>query len=443
MKDLIVSKFGGSSVADAASMKKVASILNDDHRRRLVVLSATKGTTNQLLAFYLEKDQGLLREVRIRHENIARELELDNDIIKKMDILFEDALAAKSIVDEEQREAAILSLGEQLSTLLFHEYIKKHFFSNALLVDARDIIVTDSHFRSAVPDTMATKNQAEINLSKKIEQQQLVVTQGFIGRDTKGRTTLLGRGGSDYSAALFAEAVNADKLEIWTDVPGVATTDPRIVPSATIIEELTYEEASELAHMGARILHPVTMAPAMRAKIDVFVGSTFAPEKGGTWIRGETRKKSSIRSIAYKEDQTMITLSSLVMHHGRGFLEKVTGLFAYHRINIEHVTTSETSTSIIIQGKYTLDESLIRDLSMENKVNVEHGLSQISFVGEDLCTRSDLLAKIVETLSVFNLRAILMGAGRHNITFLLKRDAAILALTQAHRQFLEGGHPWM
>ena len=443
MKDLIVSKFGGSSVADATSMRKVAAILKQDTRRRLVVLSATKGTTNQLMTFFKEKDENLLKEVRLRHESIARELELSDDTRKKIDFLFKNMLVSNSITDKEQREATVLSLGERLSTLLFHEYIKKEFPTKVLLVDADDIIVTDSHFLSATPDMTATKNNAKIHLVEKLKHQHIIITQGFIGRDMNGRTTLLGRGGSDYSAAILAEACEAPTLEIWTDVPGVATTDPRIVPNASIIEELTYEEASELAHMGAKILHSITMAPAMRGQIEVFVGSTFAPEKGGTWIRNETRHKSSLRSIAYKEDQTMITLSSLVMHHGRGFLEKVTGLFAHHRINIEHVTTSETSTSIIIQGKYSLADDLIRDLSIENKVNVEHGLSQISFVGEDICTRPDLLAKIVETLSVFNLRAILMGAGRHNITFLLKRDAAILALTQAHRQFLEGGHQWM
>ncbi|MEF1214583.1 aspartate kinase, partial [Vibrio alginolyticus] len=213
--------------------------------------------------------------------------------------------------------------------------------------------------------------------------------QGFIGSDEAGNTTSLGRGGSDYSAALIAESVKAAGLEIWTDVPGIYTTDPRIAPKASPIPEISFSEASEMANFGAKILHPSTLVPALRHDIPVFVGSSKEPEKGGTWIRHQVESSPLFRALALRCNQTMVTLRSANMFHAYGFLAKVFEILAKHKISVDLITTSEISVSLTLDqtdtsgGAPQLPQAVREELEELCKVEVEHDLCLVALIGNN------------------------------------------------------------
>ncbi|TIM22215.1 MAG: lysine-sensitive aspartokinase 3, partial [Mesorhizobium sp.] len=284
---LIVAKFGGTSVADFEAMNRSADVVLQDASTRLVVLSASAGITNLLVAL-AEGQQAPQRAVllddirriqyaivdRLQRPEVIRD-EIDR-MIDNISMLSEAASLATSnaLTDE------LVSHGELMSSLLFVEILRERQV-NAEWFDVRKVMRTDDHFGRAVPDVQVLAEQATAQLQPRIEQ-ALVITQGFIGSESEGRTTTLGRGGSDYTAALLGEALNAARVDIWTDVPGIYTTDPRVVPTAKRIDEITFEEAAEMATFGAKVLHPATLLPAVRRGIPVFVGSSKDPAAGGT-----------------------------------------------------------------------------------------------------------------------------------------------------------------
>lgn len=338
MDALTVAKFGGTSVADFNAMSNCVSVIKENKNTRLVVLSACSGVTNLLvkLANGIENPverNDIIAKIKDIHFTILAQLPTDPSVENAIDEILDDiATFAFNAVSSPTPQTTdnLVACGEFMSTHVFTHLLNSRGIK-AIRFDVRDVLITDDQFGQALPDVIETGFQAQAELCPLFEK-YVVVTQGFIGSDAQGNTTTLGRGCSDYSAALLAEAVEADYLEIWTDVPGIYSTDPRVASNAKPIAEISFSEASEMANFGAKILHPSTLLPAVRHDIPVFVGSSKAPEEGGTWIRHQAKQTPLFRAIALRCNQTMITLTSLNMFHTSGFLAKVFAILAKHQI---------------------------------------------------------------------------------------------------------------
>ncbi|HBI11322.1 MAG TPA: lysine-sensitive aspartokinase 3, partial [Franconibacter pulveris] len=382
----VVAKFGGTSVADFDAMSRSASLVLADKNVRLVVLSASAGVTNLLveLASGLESRVRLdkIETLRSLQYNILSRLKQPDAIGQEIDRLLDNIhrLAEMAAV---ARSAALcdelVSHGEMISSLLFVEVLREQEVE-AQWFDARKVIRTDDTFGCAAPAISAIAAMAENHLRPRIEQ-TLVVTQGFIGSDAAGRTTTLGRGGSDYTASLLAEALQASRVDIWTDVAGIYTTDPRIVPQAKRIDNLSFAEASEMAAFGAKVLHPATLLPAMRKDIPVFVGASNNPSAGGTRVCRDVATPSRYRALAVRRQQTLLTLSSVNAQPAHRFLADTFAMLSRHEMAFDLVTTSETSIALILNATSstsgeadTLTTALLTELSSHCHVEVETGL---------------------------------------------------------------------
>jgi aspartate kinase len=305
------------------------------------------------------------------------------------------------------------------------------------LLDVREIMLTDDQFGKARPQIEKIAKRAE-GLSHSLRNDKKVyVTQGFIGMTEEGLTTTLGRGGSDYSAALLAEAVSADVLEIWTDVAGIATTDPRLVPEAKPIDEISFKEASELAVFGAKVLHPATLLPAMRKNIPTFVGSSFEAKAQGTWIRREVNNHPLIRALALRRKQALVTVSTPEMLNAYGFLFQIFKIFNDHQVSIDAITTSEISVSVTLDESTLANKALLKDLEKIAEVTVEDQLCLISLIGNNINHTPGLAKKIFDSIPEINVRMICLGASKHNFCFLVSENQGQEALKKLHRNFLQ------
>jgi len=451
MSSLIVSKFGGTSMGDAACMLRSAEVTFTQNSY-LVCVSATSGTTNQLITIgqsaelgLSEKVKALVDELKQKHLNIARELQLND--LSELQTLFDEmysiAKGMELLKDCSPRALDILlSLGERMSSVLFTQacrltLLKHKSPKKVVLIDARDIIVTDDQFGKARPDIKKIQDNSEQKIKLKYAlDSHLIVTQGYIGRSHSGHSTTLGRGGSDYSAALFAEGLNANSLEIWTDVPGIATTDPRICKEAKSITEISFKEASEMAIFGAKVLHPATVEPAMRKNIPVFVGSSFDPNKKGTWVRKEVESAPLMRALALRKNQSLVTLSTPEMLQTHGFLFNIFKVFNDFKISIDAITTSEISVSVTIDGEIKTNGQLIETLNQFAEVKIEEGLSLVSLIGNNINHTAGLAKKIFSAIEDINVRMICLGASKHNFCFLVDSSCGEKAIQRLHAEFI-------
>ena len=447
---LVVAKFGGTSVADYGAMNRCADIVLANPNCRLVVVSASSGVTNLLVELTQESinDDGRLQRLKqiaqIQYA-ILDKLSRPNDVAATLDKLLSrmavlsEALAmqrSKATVDE------LLSLGEQCSSLLFAAVIREKGV-NSSAFDVRQVLRTDSHFGRAEPqiEHIATLSRDYL---QPLLAEQVIVTQGFIGADDAGQTTTLGRGGSDYSAALLAEALRASAVEIWTDVAGIYTTDPRLAPNAFPIAEISFNEAAEMATFGAKVLHPATILPAVRQQIQVFVGSSKEPEKGGTWIRHQVEDAPIFRAVALRRDQTLLNLHSLQMLHAQGFLAETFATLARHKISVDLITTSEVNVSLTLDktgsdssGQGLLSESLLQELSQHCRVRVEDGLALVAIIGNRIATTPGICRRVFEVLEPHNVRMICQGASPHNLCVLVAEAEAAQVVKSLHQNLFE------
>ncbi|MGN0902339.1 MAG: lysine-sensitive aspartokinase 3, partial [Succinivibrio sp.] len=342
----------------------------------------------------------------------------------------------------DQLSDAIVSHGELMSTFLFVALFK-HYGTEAEWFDVRSVMRTDSNFGVAKPVYDQIRVLVRDNLMPKISDKNIIITQGFIGSNTLGETTTLGRGGSDYSAAILGEALDVATISIWTDVAGVYTTDPRVVKTARPIPELTYIEAAEMANFGAKVLHPSTMVPAVRKEIPIFVGSSKEPEKGGTWVRPTTQTAPNFRALALRKNQTLIVLSSPVMVGATGFLANVFSVFAKYNHSIDLVSTSEISIAVTIDGgtntsgQHNIDPNMINELSQFCHVKVETNLPLIAIIGNNMSENAGVITRAFSAINKFSVRMICYGASRHNLCFLLKDGDTSEALNALHKDLLE------
>lgn len=445
-----VAKFGGTSVADYDAMQKCAEIVINDPQTKVVVLSASSGVTNLLV----DLASGLNDELRAENfnkvkaiqdniiNNLAHPEEVKNKIYTLLDNIKSLAKAA-SLATSDALTDELISHGEMMSTILFVEIIKERK-CEALWQDVREIIKTNSNFGKAVIDDRLSQQQCDHILKPQVDSGKLVITQGFIGSDSNGKTTTLGRGGSDYTAALLAEMLNADNVLIWTDVAGIYTTDPRVVSSAKKIDTMSFHEAAEMATFGAKVLHPATLLPAVRSNIPVYVGSSKEPQKGGTWVKAKPDDMPSFRAIALRRDQTLLTLSSLTMLHAQGFLANVFTILAKHKVSVDSVTTSEVSVAITLDktgsnsnGLDILSPSLLNELEQSCKVEVTKNLCLVALIGNNMHTSKGIANSIFNNISDYNVRMISYGASDNNICLLVNSEDADQIVNKLHKNIFD------
>lgn len=448
---LVVAKFGGTSVADYGAMNRCAEIVLGNSACRLVVVSASSGVTNLLVELTQESinDDGRLQRLKqiaqIQYA-ILDKLGRPNDVAAALDkLLSRMAVLSEALASQRSKATMdeLLSLGEQCSSALFAAVLREKG-ANSSAFDVRRVLRTDSHFGRAEPQVEQIALLSREHLLPLLSA-QVIVTQGFIGADEAGQTTTLGRGGSDYSAALLAEALRASAVEIWTDVAGIYTTDPRLAPNAHPIAEISFNEAAEMATFGAKVLHPATILPAVRQQIQVFVGSSKEPEKGGTWIRHQVEDAPVFRAVALRRDQTLLNLHSLQMLHAQGFLAETFATLARHKISVDLITTSEVNVSLTLDktgsdssGQGLLSEVLLQELSQHCRVRVEDGLALVAIIGNRIATTAGICRRVFEVLEPHNVRMICQGASPHNLCVLVAESEAAQVVKALHENLFEG-----
>ncbi|MCY4643451.1 MAG: lysine-sensitive aspartokinase 3 [Bacteriovoracales bacterium] len=452
---LIVAKFGGTSLGDGPAITRSLALAEKQEGLGLLVVSATAGTTDRIASLIqLPLGEGgwaraleILGEIGERHHLLARNLgTTDRETLERLDKIVEEGRTVlkkgKALGEDLSPWAkdALLSMGELLSSTLVAAQARKIFHRPVEWLDVREVLKTDERFGRALPLLSEISLRCSVRLKDPLGEGRIFVTQGFVGSTLEGQTTTLGRGGSDYSAALLAEGVDADELQIWTDVPGVATGDPRLCSKTKTLEELSFEEAAELATFGAKVLHPSTVWPAMRKDIPIFVGDSsgdWTLGKKGTWVKRETTARPLIRAMALRERQSILTLSTPRMVSTYGYLHDIFKAFKKHRVSVDLVSTSEISVSITLGDDLLDDKALIDDLSLLGKVDVESGYGLVSLIGNQINHTAGLAAKILNTVSSVNIRLLCSGAGQHNFSFLVDESDARDVLQKLHGQFLE------
>ncbi|MER3429584.1 MAG: lysine-sensitive aspartokinase 3 [Blastocatellia bacterium] len=446
-------KFGGTSVGDIAAFNRVLRIVSEQKNRQpvIVVSAMTKVTDALLAAFDLAKNgdpDGAVASLEPhfqRHLEVKRHFipfalpgapdlfarELDFARLELADLLMR---AARRSLPLSMLRDAVVSYGEQLSSRILSEVLRASGLA-ARHMDARRIIVTDDEFGSAQPIWDETRALARSEILPAIENGEIPVTGGFIASNRAGETTTLGRGGSDYSAALIAAAIGASELQIWTDVTGVMTCDPRICSQARTIPVLSYEEAAELAYFGAKVLHPKTIKPAVDSSIPIRVCNTFFPEEAGTMIVAESGEApNKIKSIAHKKNITILRITSARMLGAYGFMSAVFQVFDRHRTVIDVISTSEVSVALTLDNTDAIDR-VVEDLRRLGDVEVETGYAVICVVGEGLRASTGLAAKIFSTVSDVNIALVSHGASAVNLTFVVQESDAPRVIAKLHREF--------
>jgi aspartate kinase len=442
-----VMKFGGTSVEDANAFRNVAKIvLAAADANPVVVVSAISGFTNSLLKSIDRAVRGDPRNANrslepdfARHVAIAREL-LNADSTAT----FEQVLAAaRAEIRQLHRIIAahpvttpplqdeIVAYGEQLSSQLLAAVLREHGLA-ARQVDARRCVKTDEGYGSASPlpeSAQFTRNE----VLPLLESSKIPVLGGFIGSTMSGVTTTLGRGGSDYTAALIGASLDGREIQIWTDVSGVLTADPRIVREAKTIPVLSYQEAAELAYFGAKVLHPKTIQPAIDKNIPVRVCNSRVPADASTLIVAESEAApQTIKAIAHKNGITTVQVTSARMLGAYGFLRKLFEVFDHHHTAVDVVTTSEVSVSLSIDDASALTH-LVSDLAELGTVEVEENRTIISVVGEGLRNTPGIAAKVFSVISDINVSMISVGASSVNLTFMVEAELTAEAITRLHR----------
>lgn len=440
---MIVMKFGGTSLEDANAICNAAAIILREQRARLVVVSACAGVTNALrdAAFSAseEKEQIALRildALEVRHSAIANELLEQDSADLFIRILWKDIAALKKLAQSVANLNELsprtldqfMSFGEQWSALILYHFLLQRDVP-VELIDASSVMITDKEFNRATPLFQEIQERSEVFANK-----QLVITQGFIGATRDGVITTLGRGGSDYSASIFGATLNAEEIQIWSDVNGILTADPSILPEALPIPELSFDEASELAYFGTKVLHPSTILPAVRKNIPVRVLNSKSPEQEGTLIQNSNGNGDCIvKSIAYKEGITVITIKSTEMLMSHTFLARLFEIFSRYKKSIDVIATAKVSVSLTIDDSSDL-ENIVDELKEFSEVQVEYGKAVFCVVGENMRSYRGVAARIFNALNEndVNVELISNGASHINLTFVIDENRIESAVRSLH-----------
>jgi aspartate kinase len=453
--DSVVMKFGGTSVADADAMMRVVDIVRRQwesqpkgSRPPVVVVSALSKVTDGLLraADFARAGDGvqasaLFGELAGRHLGIALKLttqqraeQLANALQKDSARLFERVAGAagdKAVTPADQD--AIVAIGELASSRLVAAVFEEQNLP-AAWVDSRDVLVTDAEHTVAVPDMAATCRKAQQILAPIIAARRIPVMGGFIAATKDGVTTTLGRGGSDYSAAIFGACLDVGEIQIWTDVDGMLTADPRIVPSPRVVPHLSFAEASELAYFGAKVLHPATIFPAVSKNIPVRILNSRQPQNPGTLITAAPSRERHLAALACKRDVTVIDITSTRMFGAHGFLRRLFEVFERFRTAVDVVTTSEVSVSVTVDDTRRIDD-IVKGLSEFSEVEVEPKMAIVSVVGDRLHDDPGVFAQAIVALGRIPLRLVSQASSRRTFTFVLDDAQVPDAMTRLHNAF--------
>jgi len=426
-----VMKFGGTSVGKPERMRQVAQLITADAEPKIVVLSALSGTTNALVAIGDALAAGdrtgaknKIDELQVHYSNFIKELVQQAENIAKADAIvkehfeFLDIILRISFSDALYKD--ILAQGELLSTKLFSVYLQEQGIDH-LLLPALEFMSIDANEEPELP-------AIRYKLSKLLQQhsnKKLFITQGYICRNARGEVDNLKRGGSDYTASLIAAAINASVCEIWTDISGMHNNDPRVVNKTTPINQLSFDEAAELAYFGAKILHPTCIWPAQQSKVPVKLLNTMEPEAAGTTI-AEDAQSTGVKAVAAKDGIFAINIKSSRMLLAYGFLRKVFEVFEKYRTPIDMITTSEVAVSVTIDSDAHLKE-IVKELEPFGTVEIEDNQTIISVVGNEIAETPEVLKKLFDAISSIPVRMVSYGGSRHNISLLIssqyKKDA--------------------
>ena len=453
---MIILKFGGTSVGSAEAIERVADIVAGRVAERpLVVVSAMGKTTDRLLELATTAVEGdrkrvveLLGDLRDFHGREARKLvpparraPLETCLEEHFQELSE-LVKGLSVLGELTPRAtdAIASYGERLSSLVVSQAFEHRGLSAALL-DSRRYIVTDQRHTQAAPLFESTEERLRQVVPGLLAEGRIPVMGGYIAATEQGVTTTLGRGGSDFTASLVGAALGAERIEIWTDVDGMLTADPTLYPEARRVKMISFEEASELAYFGAKVLHPSTLLPAVQKQIPISILNSHRPQAPGTVITQQTpRTRNIFKSIACKKNITIVNICSTRMLMAYGFLRAIFEVLERYQTPVDMVSTSEVSVSLTVDNPSRLQE-IIAELRRIAHVSCEEGKAIVCLVGDNLKFTPGVAGKVFEAIEKVNVRMISQGASVLNISFVVDEDRLKEVVSRLHRTFFREVDP--
>jgi aspartate kinase len=453
---MIVCKFGGTSVQDAEAMTRLAKIIYTRRSEQPIVVASAMGkTTNNLLEVAhlaaggkRQEALDLLTKIKEKHLKEAQKMGIavaEDWVSETINAYFKDlrdlvkGLAALGELTPRIKDA-IASFGERLSTAILAQVLENNGMP-AQLMDARQCVITDDSYTKAAVLFDQTDPAIAAQLLPVIKAGKIPVIQGFIGRATTGATTTIGRGGSDYSAAIVGAALEVADIQIWTDVDGIMTTDPRMVKEARRIRAISFNEAAELAYFGAKVLHPATIVPAVRKNIPVHVLNSYKPDQEGTLITEEAPAcENPVKAIAFKSGITVVNVASTRMLMAYGFLKKIFEIFEQHKVSVDVVSTSEVSVSLTVDDTSKLWD-IVTDLKKIGEVNVEGSKSMVCCVGDNLRNIPGVPHIAFSALQDVKIQMISQGASAINITFVIDDDKLPEAVRGLHDAFFSKVDP--
>ena len=453
---MIVCKFGGTSVQDAEAMTRLAQIIGARRKLQPVVVASAMGkTTNQLLEVAQTASRGkrqdaldLLAKIKEKHLRESQKLGIavtEDWVFETIQTYFKEmrdlvkGLAALGELTPRIMDA-IASYGERLSTAILTQVLENNGMP-AQLMDARQCVITDDNFTRAAVLFDQTDPAILEHLRPVIKAGRIPVFQGFIGATRQAITTTIGRGGSDYTAAIVGAALDVEDIQIWTDVDGIMTTDPRMVPEARRIRVISFDEASELAYFGAKVLHPATIVPAVRRKIPVHVLNSYKPDQEGTLITDEAPPcDNPVKAIAYKSGITVVNVTSTRMLMAYGFLKRIFDTFEHFRVPVDVVSTSEVSVSLTVDETSALWD-IVTELKKIGEVKVEGSKSIVCCVGDNLRNIPGVPYIAFSALQDIKIQMISQGASAINITFVIDQERLPEAVRGLHDAFFKTADP--
>ena len=448
-------KFGGTSVADADAMTRVVDIVRRQWQSQpetsappVVVVSALSKVTDGLIRAAdlarsgdSEKSAALVAELRERHVRIARSLtthQRAEQLVTTLTTQFAElgtrvaGMATARQVTPADHDL-IVATGELASSRIVAAAFQEQNLP-AVWIDSREVLVTDAEHTLAVPDMDATCRNAAAVLAPIAVRREIPVLGGFIAATNGGVTTTLGRGGSDYSAAIFGACLGVGEIQIWTDVDGMLTADPRVVPSPRVVPHLSFAEASELAYFGAKVLHPATILPAVSKNIPVRILNSRQPANPGTLITSDARRDGHLAALACKRNVTVVDITSTRMFMAHGFLRRLFEVFERFKTAVDVVTTSEVSVSVTVDDTRRLEE-IVRELSAFAEVTTEPRMAIVSVVGDRLHDDPGVFARAIVALERIPLRLVSQASSRRTFTFVLHDAGVTDAMTRLHDAF--------
>jgi aspartate kinase len=443
-----VIKFGGTSVKDADAIKKAVKIIQSKEDKTAIVVSAFATVTNNLESALgalenhkFKNAKKLIDEVSALHYKIAEDLNLGQNVIdyiyNKIEELGKYITSIEILGEVTPRSRdLVLSIGELLSSyIIFNVLLYKGV--SIRYVDPRSLIITDSNYTKAEVIEDLTEKSVGNNCNEIFENHDLIITGGFVAADEIGRTTTLGRGGSDYTAAILASVLDAKTLEVWTDVPGIMTSDPRMTKNAKIINEISYTEAAELAFFGAKVLHPKTISPAIKKNIPVYVRDTFHPDFQGTKIVHIRNNNRMVKAIAFRKGIFVINIASNRMLGAYGFLNKVFEIFKKYETSIDLVATTEVSISCTIDDNSNL-KKIREELKLFSNVTIKKDMAIICAVGEGIRNTAGIAARFFGVLKGINISMVSIGASEVNLSVVVSAKTLEQSVNLLHDEFFSG-----